>query len=353
MVPESLADRLRVALLAPSADQRRILQNYLAANGLGVIDLPDWAPGDIFGPGLADVLLVNLADAEDGDELDVALLLDRTQIPILFNDAGAMARNAPDSVAGQAWGRRLAEKLHALAGAPARVPAEPESAADSGRGATPEEPAGVAPLPSVTATEPAPGAAAEVWVLAASIGGPQALTQFVGQLPDGLPVAFVVAQHIGPGFVDLLASQLARVTPLAVRCGEQDMVLAPGQIAVAPVEQRFGFVQPGRIHLAPEERKSIYSPCIDTVMMAVADAYGPRAGAILFSGMGSDGVAGARTIAAAGGTILAQEPEGCVVSSMADGAREAGVVSFSGTPAELAHHFLERFGGCCNESVGG
>ena len=367
MVPERVDDRLRVAIVSPSEKQRDVLQQYLESNGLEAVAVLDSAAGASLGPAVADVLLVNLA--EDGDTFDLDALLDRTEIPILFNDADIMQRQPPNSIAGRAWGQRLAEKLQAI-GRAASNRSEPSARghAEGGAPASLDATAGGTPERSVACgvpvsellvsatreiVKPAPGAAQEVWVLAASIGGPQAVTQFVQHLPAGLPVAFVVAQHIGLGFVDLLASQLARVTPLTVRCGEQDMILAPGEIAVAPVEQRFGFSQPGRIALAPDQRKSIYSPCIDDVMLAVADGYGARAGAVVFSGMGSDGVAGGRAIAAAGGAVFAQEPDSCVVSSMADGARDAGIVSFSGTPAELARHFLERFGGRCDDSIGG
>jgi len=349
MVHESVDDRLRVALVSPSTEQRRVLADHLAANGLETVDVLDGAAFEFIGPGVADVLLVNLDD--DGDEaVDIEALLDRAEIPVLFNDADAMRRQSSTSIAGQAWGRRLADKLQALVrgGEPQTFPSSDGAPAARPAAAVPPV-AGARPAP---AGELAPGAAPEVWVLAASIGGPQALAEFLQHLRHDLPVGLVVAQHIGAGFADLLATQLARVTPLAVRCGEHDMVLGPGEVAVAPVEQRFGFSQPGRIALAPEMRRSIYSPCIDDVMTAVAEAYGARAGAVIFSGMGSDGVVGGRAIAAVGGAVFAQEPRGCVVSSMADGAREAGIVSFTGTPAELARHFLERFGGCCDESMG-
>jgi two-component system chemotaxis response regulator CheB/chemosensory pili system protein ChpB (putative protein-glutamate methylesterase) len=41
-----------------------------------------------------------------------------------------------------------------------------------------------------------------------------------------------------------------------------------------------------------------------------------------------------------GGTIWVQDPATCVISSMVDGAQEAGVVSFVGSPAELAQEFI-------------
>jgi chemotaxis response regulator CheB len=49
-------------------------------------------------------------------------------------------------------------------------------------------------------------------------------------------------------------------------------------------------------------------------------------------------------MAAKGGQIWVQDPSTCVVSSMIDGAMEAGIVGFIGTPAALAAEFARRFG---------
>lgn len=198
-----------------------------------------------------------------------------------------------------------------------------------------------APAPQAAAADqPVADGQMPVWVLGASIGGPQAVKEFIAKLPADTPAAFVIAQHIGSGFVDLLASQLDRVTPLEVLAAQSGMVLRPGRIVVAPVEQRLTFSD-GVIALQPNRRKSVYSPSIDDVMTEVADAFGDRANAIVFSGMGSDGVEGARAIAAAGGMVWGQESSTCVISSMADSARDAGVVSESGAPVQLAQRLLE------------
>lgn len=183
-----------------------------------------------------------------------------------------------------------------------------------------------------------------IWVLGASIGGPQAVKDFIAQLPADIPAAFVVAQHIGTGFVDLLAGQLDRVTALEVRPAQSGMVLQAGQIVVAPVEERLVFSD-GVITLQPIQRKSVYSPSIDDVMSEVAKAFGSRANAVVFSGMGSDGVEGARAIVDAGGVVWSQEASTCVISSMADSVRDAGVVSESGAPSELARRLLTLLSG--------
>jgi len=185
--------------------------------------------------------------------------------------------------------------------------------------------------------------AREVWVLGASIGGPQAVKSFLRSLPANFPAGFILAQHIGVGFVSLLAEQLRQVTDLEVLTAEPGKRLLCGQLVVAPVEKRLVFDEYGYIQFAPITQRTIYSPSIDDVITEVARKYGKNSRAIIFSGMGCDGTKGCREVIASGGTVWAQEANSCVISSMADSARDADVVSASGQPEELARHLIDKY----------
>lgn len=185
--------------------------------------------------------------------------------------------------------------------------------------------------------------AREVWVLGASIGGPQAVKAFLRGLPANFPAGFILAQHIGVGFVSLLAEQLRQVTDLEVLTAEPGKRLLCGQLLVAPVEKRLVFDEYGYIQFAPITQRTIYSPSIDDVITEVTKKYGKNSRAIIFSGMGSDGTIGCREVAAAGGTIWAQEAKSCVISSMADSVRDSGLVSASGQPEELAQYLIKKY----------
>jgi chemotaxis response regulator CheB len=181
---------------------------------------------------------------------------------------------------------------------------------------------------------------ATVWVLGASIGGPQAVKQFLAALPPDMPASFVLAQHIGGGFVSLLAEQLGRVSYLKINCAAEGMRLQENHLLIAPVEKQIDFTDTGNLHLKSVMARSIYSPSIDAVMKACAKRYRGRCRAIVFSGMGNDGRQGAREIVEHGGEVWAQDAGSCVISSMADSARGAGVVSYTGTPEELAERLV-------------
>ena len=161
------------------------------------------------------------------------------------------------------------------------------------------------------------------------------------ELPDGLPIAFVIAQHIDPGFQETLSKVWGRNShfrfkaPLAGRC------LCHGEIMIAPIEQVMTVNQFGRVELFEEQWEGPYSPSIDQVMSLMADHFGVQTGAILFSGMGSDGSVSAAKLRQMGIEVWAQTAETCANSSQPDSARATGYVTYSGSPKELAQKLVE------------
>ena len=179
-----------------------------------------------------------------------------------------------------------------------------------------------------------------VWVLGASIGGPEAVREFLGELPRDYPALFLLAQHMGVEFVDLMAQQMAKSTPLTVRTPTHGERVGHGEVVIVPTTHRMQIDPEGIVVLEKSNDEGAYSPSIDRVLRDVADRYGANAGAIIFSGMTTDAVEGSKYLAGKGGTIFAQHPDTCVVSSMIDGVVEAGVVKFLGSPKELAEQLL-------------
>jgi len=179
-----------------------------------------------------------------------------------------------------------------------------------------------------------------VWVLGASIGGPEAVREFLGELPRDYPALFLLAQHMGAEFVDLMAQQLAKSTSLTVRTPTHGERVGHGEVLLVPTTHRLQIDPEGIVVLERGGSDAAYSPSIDRVLHDMADRYGANAGAIIFSGMTTDAVEGSVYLAGKGGAVYAQHPDTCVVSSMVDGAVEAGVVKFLGSPKELAERLL-------------
>lgn len=188
------------------------------------------------------------------------------------------------------------------------------------------------------------GALSRVWVLGASIGGPDAVREFLAAIPPGVAAAFVLAQHMGADFVDLMVAQLQKATRMPVAMAESGMHAADGQVLVVPIAERMLLDPTGEVKVVAPGDSSPYSPSIDRVLIDIADRFGANAGAIIFSGMAHDAIEGAKYLAARGGQVWVQDPSTCVVSSMIDGAMEAGIVGFVGMPVDLAAEFARRFG---------
>lgn len=182
-----------------------------------------------------------------------------------------------------------------------------------------------------------------VFVLGASIGGPEAVRVFLGALPAGFPVVFILAQHMGEEFVELMSAQLARSIALTVRTPTHGERVGNGEVLIVPTTHRLRIDDEGVITLALLTEKSAYTPSIDQVLRDVADQFGDKAGVIVFSGMAHDAVAGSQYLKSKGGVVWVQDPETCVISSMIDGVREAGVVDFLGSPQQLAAKMLAEY----------
>ncbi len=327
------AEALRVAVFGvPAACS--YLRRVLELNGVCVVLERTLREGaaDPLDASQADVLLVELQDLEEQETMSVDRLLQRVSVPVLFHDASGMQGDGPEQ---QRHARRLVAKLVGLAAPEALEPVEPP-AAPAGGSAAAERP----PLHLVGEAPPA----RNVWALGASIGGPPAVKRFLAALPAGTPAAFVLSQHIGGNFVAMLATQLDRACGLNVAIAHDGQRLREGDVALVPVGSDVSFDGEGLLRLLPANAGP-YAPSIDATMAAVAAGFGDRAGAVLFSGMGRDGLRGAHAVVEAGGEVWCQAPESCVVSSMVDAVTAMCLSSRSGSDEDLAAALHQRLAG--------
>ncbi len=187
------------------------------------------------------------------------------------------------------------------------------------------------------------GGIERVVVLGASIGGPDALRSFLAELPLDFPAVVLIVQHLESGYFERLGQQLQKSAKVPVKLATANAAAVPGEALVIPASERVMLESDGRLVFQPHASPPQHTPSIDGVLRDVADRFGKRATAIIFSGMGGDGVEGAAYLTAKGGEVWAQDPASCVVSSMVDGARARGVVEFTGSPRELAARCVAQF----------
>lgn len=330
----------RVGVIADSTLQRHVVCKTIESVGYGVaVTLsPDKVSDDIICGDKADVWLVDIEDEDKWSDF-IVHLFESSTAPILLGEG-----NAPSvsTLQFQRWERKIYAKLKDIVGKPMPVDETITSLVS-----VEHEPAQACEEYTVEDGEPA----SNVWVLGASLGGPAAVKEFLDALPPALPIAFVIAQHIDPGFQDTLSKVWGRNShfkfkpPVAGRC------LSHGEIMIAPIEQVMTLNQFARVELYEEQWEGPYAPSIDQVMSLMADRYGVQTGAILFSGMGNDGAISAAKLRQMGIEVWAQTADTCANSSQPDSARATGCVTFSGSPKELARKLVEYTSEFYSESL--
>ncbi len=175
--------------------------------------------------------------------------------------------------------------------------------------------------------------------IGSSTGGPQALAALLGAASPALSrVPVVVAQHMPPVFTGILAERLAKATGREAREGIQGEALKPGIIYVAPGNFHMTVVRAAQpaVRLGSEPPVHFCRPAVDPLLASVAAAFGPAALGIVLTGMGHDGAAGARAIAEAGGSMIAQDEASSVVWGMPGAAAALGVCAAVLPPAGIA-----------------
>ena len=148
---------------------------------------------------------------------------------------------------------------------------------------------------------------AQLVVIGASAGGVEALLTLVESLPVPFPAPIVIAQHIDPQRPSQLASLLASRTALAVQTVTGREALHAGTIYVIPADRNVEIEDHYVDVHQPELRAS--APSVDHLLATAARVYGDDLIAVVLTGTGSDGAAGAQAVKAYGGTVIVQNPE--------------------------------------------
>ncbi len=178
--------------------------------------------------------------------------------------------------------------------------------------------------------------------IAASTGGPQALSAILAQLPASFPAPIVISQHIIEGFSQGMADWLDTGSALKVTLAATGTALAPGYAYLCPSEASLKITRQMDIRLVPAVPDQVYHPSCNTMLSSVAEVYGSEALGLILSGMGDDGVAGMKAIKMAGGCTLAQDEQSSVVYGMNGVAVKQGVIDMVLPLAEIPAELLRR-----------
>jgi two-component system chemotaxis response regulator CheB len=219
--------------------------------------------------------------------------------------------------------KALAERA-ALASAFSRARAAAGGPPSAVVGAATAEPGPVAVAPGHPRHRPI-----EVVAIGVSTGGPNALAVLLPALAADFRVPILIAQHIPPLFSKLLADRLAASSRIAVREARDGEPLEPATAYIAPGDFHLSVAgRPGgyRVSLGKGPPENSCRPAVDVLFRSVAEVVGAAGLGLMMTGMGQDGLAGARQLHAAGGRLLAQDEASSVVWGMPGFVVRAGLV---------------------------
>jgi two-component system chemotaxis response regulator CheB len=148
-------------------------------------------------------------------------------------------------------------------------------------------------------------------VVGASAGGIEALKTLAAGLPPELPAAVAVVLHVSPHADSRLPEILARAGLLPVSHASDGEPLRTGHIYVAPPDRHL-LLRDGRCVVTLGPRENYARPAIDPLFRSAAAEFGHRVVAVVLSGTLSDGVAGAKAVSQAGGSVIVQDPSRAV-----------------------------------------
>jgi two-component system chemotaxis response regulator CheB len=145
-------------------------------------------------------------------------------------------------------------------------------------------------------------------VIGASAGGIEALSKILPGLPATFPLPIAVVLHLAADRPSLLTTIFAPKCQLAVSEAEDKDRLSAGGIYFAPPDYHLLLETAGSLALSVDPPRHFSRPSIDVLFESAADCLHQRVLAILLTGASSDGAEGLKTLAAAGGLTIMQDP---------------------------------------------
>ena len=323
---------IRVLIIDDAAAERRLLAEALAsvpgltvvgtaANGrIGLEMIPQVDP---------DVVVLDLEMPEmDGYQVLTSLRATNPQLPVLIF-SGTSSRRATAMFAALALGQiDHVVKPSSLAGSGTtlRSVVAEMSPRIKALGANPSWSRSPGRLPASSPDRS--GRVVQLVVVGVSTGGPDALTALLSAIPADLPAPILIVQHMPLLFVGGLARRLDTRSALAVTEAVDGQVVAPGQAVLAPGERHLAIQKRGAeilstTHRGPPENSCC--PAVDVLFRSAAEQFGAGTLGVVLTGMGQDGLVGARAIRQAGGQVLAQDEASSVVWGMPGHVVQAGL----------------------------
>jgi two-component system chemotaxis response regulator CheB len=181
-------------------------------------------------------------------------------------------------------------------------------------------------------------------ILAASTGGLAAIAEVLSHLPGGFAAAVAIVLHRAPLRHDPLPAILSRATALPVTSATGGQLIVPGTAYVAPASAHL-YVDASRSFALVGGKRFRSARCsADPLLTSAAEVFGPQVIAVILTGRGRDGTAGAAVVKHAGGIVIAQDLATAAAPQMPQAARAGGVVDSTLPLSRIGPRILELVG---------
>lgn len=164
-------------------------------------------------------------------------------------------------------------------------------------------------------------------VIGCSSGGPEALAQLLGYLPEGFQSPIVVVQHVDAAFAPGLAKWLNVKSALPVALAREGDEVAPGKVLVAATNNHLVLLSSGKLAYRNDPVDSSYRPSVDVFFESVAQNWNHSVTAIILTGMGRDGARGMLELQQKGALTIAQDKFSSAVYGMPKAAVDLGAAT--------------------------
>ena len=175
--------------------------------------------------------------------------------------------------------------------------------------------------------------------LGGSAGSIPALTQFFKDMPTDSGMSFVVILHLSPTHQSTMAEILGRVTIMPVMPAQDNQQALANHVYVIPAGKLLTIVN-GHFRLLERQSERGKRNAVDLFFRSLADTYGPRAAAVVLSGVDGDGALGLKRIKECGGLTIAQDPKEAEFPGMPQSAINTGMVDWVLQVAEIPKRLI-------------
>lgn len=189
----------------------------------------------------------------------------------------------------------------------------------------------------------------KIVAIGTSTGGPKALQDVIPLIPGDASAAFLVVQHMPPGFTKSLAERLNNLSEVVVKEAENGDIIKPGYVYIAPGDYHMHLEKLEdknlRIRLTQEPPVGGHRPAVNVMMESLSKTGLTNIIGVIMTGMGGDGSEGVKRLKEVNnGYIIAQDEASCVVYGMPKVAVQTGVVDSVVPLKEITREIMKIVG---------